>query len=80
MKDHRFEIVQDGMVVASVSSPSEAKGFQEATRYAMQYREEGPVTMRYKNPKDASWVEVQFSGKTNASRWPVATPHGGGPR
>lgn len=74
MKEHLFEIVQDGMIVAGVTSPSEAKGFQEAMRYALQYREDGPVTMRYKNPKDASWVEVRFNGKLGKSRWPLAAP------
>jgi hypothetical protein len=79
MKEHRFEIVQEGMVVAGVTSPSEAKGFMEAMRYAMQYRQDGPVTMRYKNPKDASWVEVHLSGKVSQPKWPVlaATPREG---
>lgn len=45
---HEFEIVQGGVVVASVSAPDRASALSEIMHYARQYAEDGPCLIRVK--------------------------------
>lgn len=42
-----FEVVQDGVVVASGCASTWAEAEREAMHYAMMYAQDGPVTVRF---------------------------------
>lgn len=45
------ELWQDGIMVASVSGPTEASVDREIQHYAMMYVQDGPVEIKFKPPK-----------------------------
>jgi hypothetical protein len=45
------ELWQDGILVASVSGPTEASVDREIKHYAMVYAQDGSVEIRFKSPK-----------------------------
>jgi len=61
MKDYLFEIIQNGEVVATASCAKRKPALEEAIRYAMAYRLDGPVTVKETSPKDVSSVAIEFS-------------------
>jgi hypothetical protein len=65
-----FRIRQDGMTVAAVSGPDDrAEG--EILRYAMQYRQDGPLTIQRKQQHadpDGKWY---WKRHALFERWPL---------
>lgn len=55
MTTKSYRIVQDGMPVAGVDG---AKDNTEIMHYAMQYVEDGPLTVEEKNPKTGRWKVI----------------------
>lgn len=45
-KEYKFEVVQDGIVVASAWSHDRGSALGEAWHYAMVYAQDGPVSLR----------------------------------
>lgn len=48
---YRIDIYQDGVKVAGVESSSAYRTLELAATYAAQYEDDGPVTLKVKNPK-----------------------------
>ncbi len=50
-QEYEFEVVQDGMVVASAWGRDKARVLAEASHYAAMYAQDGPVELRIKPDK-----------------------------
>ena len=50
-KEHAFGLVQDGMIVAEVSSLNREWAYREIWRYAGQYGQDGPVQIVELDPE-----------------------------
>lgn len=48
---YSVKIYQEGLLVAQVFSNSPAAALEEGARYARSYEQDGPVTIKIKNPK-----------------------------
>jgi hypothetical protein len=48
---HKFQIITPLGCMATVYSPSFARGDAEANHYAMMYADEGPVRVKYTAPR-----------------------------
>lgn len=46
---YRYDLIQDGMIVASVIAPTKKQGEKEIGHYAFMYQQDGPVEI--KRPK-----------------------------
>jgi hypothetical protein len=51
MPEITYEVVQGGMVVASVTAPDLETATREAYHYAMMYRQDAPCIVRRKMPR-----------------------------
>jgi hypothetical protein len=49
-----IDILQDGTRVVQVSSISAAAALEEAARYARIYAQDGPISLKVKNPRKPS--------------------------
>lgn len=45
MKRYKYDLIQDGMVVASVEATSKEEAEKEIQHYALMYSQDGPVTI-----------------------------------
>lgn len=43
---YRYQLIQDGMVVASVDAPKKEQAEREINHYAFMYRQDGPVEIK----------------------------------
>jgi hypothetical protein len=54
--EHRFRLIQDGMVVAQVESEQQDRALGEIEHYAAVYSQDGPVKIERRRGK-GSWRE-----------------------
>ncbi len=48
--EYEFELIQDGISVASASSTDRGAAFREIQHYAMMYEQDGPVEIKEISP------------------------------
>ena len=66
-KNERFEVWQNGMLVASVSGPNRGLSRMEIFHYACQYAEDGPIEI--KGLTDADRLEMSGGRTSDATEF-----------
>jgi hypothetical protein len=51
-KRHRFQLWQDGIMVAAVDCPERHLALKEISHYASLYERDGPIKIREVNPQE----------------------------
>ncbi len=69
MKEYEAEVIQDGIAVASVVGADLPTVHREIMHYWMQYQQDGPAKIRWKNMEPADFEEFKrhLSGEKGRS-------------
>jgi hypothetical protein len=62
-QEYEFQVVQDGIVVASAWSRDRERALAEAAHYAAMYAQDGPVILRIKPDKRKRRTPPQRQGE-----------------